>query len=288
MSSSDYIVRETIDKGKGMFATRDIKRGTCVISESPLVFVGPNMLKNFQAVNALSKKNKKYFFALHNVYAEKELPKELGIIKTNALPLGKDSVDGAVYRVISRINHSCAPNVMHSWNSSTQKEYVYATEDIEAGCEILTCYFSPLMTRADRLRRLQQSFRFECRCRLCVASSSKEYDEIVTRINKYSDLIVSYASSSPRKSIAYVREAIALLDKIGAPSKTTFYYDGYQISAMYSNYKLAKEWADLLLDSYRVEEGETGHLYGQYLKYSLDPKSHERAGCGGYIALTGA
>lgn len=122
---------------------------------------------------------------------------------------------------------------------------------------------------------------------LCPAASSKEYDAAVTRINECSDLIVQFASSNPRKSIQGVREALALLDKIEVRGKATFYYDGFQISAMYSNYMLAKDWADLLLESYRFDEGETGDNYDRYLAYSIDTKSHERAGCGGYVDLRG-
>ncbi|KAF9086219.1 hypothetical protein BGX27_003236, partial [Mortierella sp. AM989] len=214
-------------------------------------------------------------------------PQGKNTTKTNALPLGKDSIEAAVYRVISRINHSCAPNVQHSWNSIMQKEYIHATEDITAGSEILTSYISPLMTREARLKRLKEDFRFTCQCKLCAAASSKEYDAAVTRINECSDLVVKFASSNPRKSIQLVRKALALLDKIKVCGKTIFYYDGFQISAMYSNYKLAKDWADLLLESYRFEEGETGDKYGMYLAYSTDVKSHERAGCGGYVDLRG-
>ncbi|KAG0274582.1 hypothetical protein BGZ96_004192, partial [Linnemannia gamsii] len=287
MSENMYIVRDALDKGRGMFATQDIKRGTCVISESPLVFISPNIFKNLQAINALSKKNKKSFFALRNIYTDDELPQEIGIIKTNALQLGNDSIEAAVYRVISRINHSCAPNVRHSWNSITQMEYIYAIKDITAGSEILTTYVAPLTTREARQKKLEEDFRFTCQCRLCTAASSKEHDAVVTRINECSDLIVKFASSNPRKSIQCVREALALLDKIETHGKRTFYYDGFQISAMYSNYKLAKEWADLLLESYRLEEGETGDQYDRYLAYSIDAKSHERAGRGGYVDLRG-
>ncbi|KAF9908020.1 hypothetical protein EC991_010264 [Linnemannia zychae] len=233
-----------------------------------------------------SKKDKKYFFALHNIYTADELPQELGIIRTNALPLGKEAVEAAVYRVVSRINHSCAPNVKHSWNSITQKEYIYAIEDIAAGSEILTSYIDPLMTREARLKKLKEDFRFTCQCRLCAAASSKEYDAAVTRIHECSDLIVTFASSNPRKAMENVREVLALIDKIGAPCKTPFYYDGFQIMAMYSNFKLAKNWADLLLESYRIEEGETGDQYGTHLAHSVDVKSHECAGRRRYIDLS--
>ncbi|KAF9343820.1 hypothetical protein BGX26_005171, partial [Mortierella sp. AD094] len=149
MGDSVYIIKDAPGKGRGMFATQDIKRGTCVISEAPLVFVSPNIPKpkTLMAVDAMSKKNTKYLHALHNIFSEEELPKDIGIIRTNALPLGEGAMEGAVYRAISRINHSCAPNVRHTWNLDTQKEYIHAIEDIAAGAEILTCYIDPKKTR---------------------------------------------------------------------------------------------------------------------------------------------
>ncbi|KAF9981694.1 hypothetical protein BGZ65_003664 [Modicella reniformis] len=287
MEESPYIVKDTPGKGKGMFATRDIKRGTCIISESPLVYISKtDLVGTLQALNAMSKKNKKYFLALHNSYPE--LPQDVGVIKTNGLPLGSNSLDGAVYRVISRINHSCAPNVCHSWSSKLKKENIFAIHDIPAGSEILTDYLDRLMTREVRLKTLAAKFRFTCQCKNCVSESSEEFDAAVNRIDECSDLIMSCATFDPRKSIGYVREALGLIDKVGGWGKTTFYYDAYQISARHSNYMLAKEWADLLVESYRIEEGEEGEKYERYLRFSQNPKSHEMAGLGGYVNLTGA
>ncbi|KAK3823217.1 MAG: hypothetical protein J3Q66DRAFT_310048 [Benniella sp.] len=290
MADSSYIVKDTPSKGRGMFATRNIKRGECIIAESPLLYVRHNssMTGNTAAVEALSKKNKKYFYALHNAFAD-ELSQDAGIIRTNALPLGPESLDGAVYRVISRINHSCAPNANQNWNARTNKEYIYAIKDIPEDSEILITYTSLMMTRAGRQKDLQEKFRFTCRCEVCDVESSEEYDAAVRRIDKCSDLIQSCMNSrDPRKSIGYVREILALLDKIGGRGKTPYYDEAFQICAQYSNYTQAKEWADLFLESHRMEEGEDDEVYEEYLAYSQNPRSFERAGIAGYVNLDGA
>ncbi|KAF9346707.1 hypothetical protein BGX26_001788, partial [Mortierella sp. AD094] len=288
MDDSIYIVKDVPGKGKGMFATRDIKRGTCVISEKPLVCVGPSLPKTLPTVASMSKKNIKSFLALRNIYSQEEMTEVAGIIKTNALPLGENSENGGVYRVISRINHSCAPNVRHNWNPRTEKEYIRAMEDIPAGSEILTDYILPLLTREERQKMLLQDFRFTCQCRICDVASSKEYDDAVTRIKKCSGLILMYASSSPRKAMGYVREAMDILDKVGICGKTTFYYDGFQIFAIFGNYELAKEWANLYLESYRLDYGEEDEQFRLYVAYSQNPKSFPLFGRCGRIDLTGA
>ncbi|KAF9903700.1 hypothetical protein EC991_003427 [Linnemannia zychae] len=271
-----YVLKDAPGKGMGMFATRDIKRGECILSEKPLVYASQNLIKTQRAIDAMPEDDKKAFFALHNIHFD--VSTALGIVRTNGLPLGPDAVDCAVYKVLSRVNHSCAPNVHHTWNPKTKKEYLHAIEDIAAGGEILTSYLEPFLVREDRMEFLRKNFKFECHCNLC-AEPSPEYDSTVNRIKIYSDLIMTCASTHPKKSIQFVREVLALLDKIGGEGKTPFYYDGYQISAMYGDYKLAQEWADLLLESYIMDEGVEGEKYERYLKYSKNPRSHERAGC---------
>ncbi|KAF9955403.1 hypothetical protein BGZ65_003411 [Modicella reniformis] len=288
MEESLYIVKDIPTLGKGMFATQDIKRGTCIISESPLVYVSKNdSFETVQAIQALSNKNKKGFFALHNSFPE--LPLGFGIVKTNGLPLGQDPARGAVYRVISRINHSCTPNVTHAWNSKTKKEYIHAIEDIPAGAEIMTSYISLLMKRADRQASLKHSFRFKCHCSLCIATTaiSKDYDIAVPRINECKDLIIQYAIKNPRKALGHVREGLALLDKFSNRGKMNFYFDAFQICAIFSNYDLAKKWAELYLEEYRVEEGVTGSQYEQFVEFSQNPKSFEQAGAA-FIDLSSA
>ena len=193
-----------------------------------------------------------------------------------------------MYRVISRINHSCAPNANQKWNARTKKEYIYAIKDIPEGSEILITYTSPVMTRARRQKDLQEKFRFTCQCKVCDVESSEEYDAAVRRIDECSDLIVACVSSNPRKSIGYVREILALLDKIGGWEKTLYYHEAFQICAQYSNYTQAKEWADLMLESHRMAEGENDEIYDEYLAYSQNPRSFELAGKAGYVNLDGA
>ncbi|KAF9569532.1 hypothetical protein EC968_002576 [Mortierella alpina] len=278
MSPSEecYVLKEAPGKGIGMFATRDIKKGECILSEKPLVFATRDLRRTQLAIDAMTESDKESFFALHNIHSD--VSTAFGIVRTNGLPLGAQSTDCAVYKILSRVNHGCAPNVHHTWNPKMKKEYLHAIQDIAAGSEILTSYLEPFLVREERLEFLRKNFHFECHCDLC-AEPTPEYDLTVRRIKICSDLIMMCASSNPKKSIQLVREVLTLLDKIGGEGKTPFYYDGYQISAMYGDYKLAQEWATLLLESYIMDEGEDGYQYERYLRYSKNPRSHERAGC---------
>ncbi|KAF9208141.1 hypothetical protein BGZ49_009694 [Haplosporangium sp. Z 27] len=227
-----YNAKDSSRKGRDMFVTQDIKRGACVISEWPILFVNSDILLAVVAINSMSKENKNYLSVLHNIYSESKIPKEFGIIKTNALPLGEHAKDAAVYRIISRINHSCAPNVHHTWSPDKEMEYIHAIGDIPAGTEILTSYISALETRVARQKELRANFRFTCQFRLCTAESNEEYDNIRSLHLSIFVTIVVCASFSLRKSIGHVRETLALFKKGNIWGKTAFYYDGFQIIVM--------------------------------------------------------
>ncbi|KAF9097457.1 hypothetical protein BGX27_000956, partial [Mortierella sp. AM989] len=246
-----YTIKDIQGKGKGLFAARDIKRGECILSEAPLVYVTSNLQEALKSIFVLSKKNAKYFYALCNVHHD--ISFEFGIMKTNSFPLGQGSTDAAIFRVSSRINHSCDPNVHQSWNPKTKKGHVHASKNIKKGDEILKNYIPILQIQEDRKRLLQENFKFDCRCSACTKPSS-ERDLIITKVNICTGLVKESAESDPATAIQYVREVLGLLDKIGGICKTSYYYDGYQISAMCSDYSLAQEWANLLLESYQIDE----------------------------------
>ncbi len=57
----------------------------------------------------VSRKNQRAFLSLHNNFRG-SLGPFLGIVKTNALPLGPDAIEGGLFLQASRINHACLPN----------------------------------------------------------------------------------------------------------------------------------------------------------------------------------
>ena len=57
---------------------------------------------------------------------------------------------GGIFPVASRINHSCVPNVYHSWNENLQTLTVHAIREITAGEELFTTYIPLCLSRATR------------------------------------------------------------------------------------------------------------------------------------------
>jgi hypothetical protein len=105
--------------------------------------------------------------ALNNCYEDKII----GVLRTNnwgvgALP-GHDAPYGGTGAIISRINHSCAPNALFRWNEEMFAAEVRALRPIARGEEVTMCYVPELEGYASRQARLRDAYGFTCTCELC-------------------------------------------------------------------------------------------------------------------------
>ena len=89
-----------------------------------------------------------------------------GIYKTNSF--ARDDTEGAIlYEVLSRVNHSCAPNAAKHFDGFTA--VVTALRDVAAGEELFISYLGADGQRPSSERRaiLKEKYNFECACSLC-------------------------------------------------------------------------------------------------------------------------
>ncbi|KAH9019791.1 hypothetical protein EDB84DRAFT_1516300 [Lactarius hengduanensis] len=96
--------------------------------------------------------------------AQKDVDKIIGVLRTNnwgigALP-GHDAPYGGTGAIISRINHSCAPNALFRWNEELFAAEVRALRPIRRGEEVT-------IGHASRQERLRDAYGFTCTCELC-------------------------------------------------------------------------------------------------------------------------
>ncbi|RGP68880.1 mynd finger and set [Fusarium sporotrichioides] len=171
-----YGIRDVPPKGKGLFAVTKIPKGTCIITESPLIEIpreSPSHDLLHQIITSqlakLSEAQRKSFYSLLNSHPDHG--EEVGIAETNGLCPGPDAKNGAIFSITSRINHSCKPNAQIQWDEHLKKITVHAIENIEQGQEITVTYLGePLLAYEQRQEKLKTSFGFDCRCRLCSLS----------------------------------------------------------------------------------------------------------------------
>jgi SET domain-containing protein len=86
----------------------------------------------------LTPEKKAAIFELTDVHAKDNKKTIHGILKTNAFPISQGV--GALHKVLCRFNHSCNPNICHSWDEEINKRVIFAAFDIKAGEEMYNTY----------------------------------------------------------------------------------------------------------------------------------------------------
>ncbi|KAF9406561.1 hypothetical protein HW555_013111, partial [Spodoptera exigua] len=104
------------------------------------------------------------------------------IIKINSFRIANNPQERKIalrglYPLSAFLNHSCVPNTRNVFHSDYTMA-VYATKDIEAGEEILTCYTGLLLCTPARRCQLYKTKHFWCKCKRC-----KDNTEIGTKLS---------------------------------------------------------------------------------------------------------
>lgn len=174
-----YEVRNVPGKGKGIIATRNIAFGEIVIMERPILIfprlmLDINSVLGFQAhaKQSMTREDWIKFNDLANVQGN--FPTFDGIRFTNTfgiqLQKGKEKYSGVFFE-LSRLNHSCGPNLKGTWNPHLFTFSVQAARPIFAGQELTLSYTDIFLPYAERQSALQQDYKFSCNCTYCKTSS---------------------------------------------------------------------------------------------------------------------
>lgn len=122
-------------KGKGVVALVDIPSGTRIMKEAPYMIMTADIpsavdARIKRALAELDDEHRSAFLSLHNANPSHPFP-YWSTFDTNALPLGPNSPQGAIYPTVCYINHSCIPNANHCWNKNLKMETIHALRDIK-------------------------------------------------------------------------------------------------------------------------------------------------------------
>ena len=184
-------------KGEGLVAARDIKAGEVVIREAPIWIL--NSPKGFDEGYEFMKKNHPEW--LDRLYFHPKQAARFRTVKDKFISqVIHNSYQGTVteskeeyftlYLHISKINHSCMPNVskhimMRSReqminmlkniknNSDFYAQSLFAVRDIKKGEEICLCYHSGFLFVPKNQRNLKQNDGFDCICNRCMSTPTK-------------------------------------------------------------------------------------------------------------------
>jgi len=290
MAACLYTIQEIAGKGRGVLAATFISKGTRIICEPPLFRVprgGSSKERlhetTLKTITGLNEEQRQQFLALHNAFSGESGP-ELGRVRTNALPLGSDAIEGGIFLDSSRINHSCIQNAQNTWNEDLQKLTIHALRDISEGEEITIFYLTDRPNRRARHEALLSSFRFTCSCSLCSLPTDERHksDKNLDEIKRLDELVGNGMTviSAPLQALRNIRKLLALLDNEGIADASIprAYYDAFQIAVMHGDLARASIFAERAASNRTVMEGKDSRTVQKMESYSKDPCEHPAYG----------
>ncbi len=226
-SAGKIEIRNSAGAGMGVFAIVDLEPGERILDERPLLEWSVAAFAQHQAVGrqheAMEAAVRSLPPAAEAAFRDLCMNDEhgpyrnaYGIWLSNAYPTEDEPESAAVFRVASRLNHSCAPCAHAHYNVRTHCMTVHALVRIEAGEEVTVAYTGgECDVRAARRRELQRDFGFLCRCALCSMQGEAlaASDARQARIRDIGERIT--AKPCPPDVVALCEEKIALLEVEG-------------------------------------------------------------------------
>ncbi|GLB43047.1 putative SET (Su(var)3-9, Enhancer-of-zeste, Trithorax) domain containing protein [Lyophyllum shimeji] len=179
--SCTFEIGDAGEKGRGMFAVKDMPAGALVLVEHPAVVVpyliGLDVpLRDVYAelFGRLPPEAHRALMGLAN--SREDCDHREGIVRTNALGIQLDVPDvahpeltthRAVFLNTSRCNHSCGPNARWEWDTASFALYLSAVRPIQQGEEITIAYTACTRPRGERHSTLHAQYGFTCACTYC-------------------------------------------------------------------------------------------------------------------------
>lgn len=285
-------VREIPGKGLGLIALQNIRPGTPILSETPLITtdsittLSPTKteFEIAEALAALPREQQEAYHSLHNNHADTDPAHPLaGIVRSNVYPLGINSRVGGVFRYISRINHSCRPNAIQYWNQLLRRETVYCVSPISSGEEITLSYYLG-GSSTTRQQVLQEQFGFLCRCELCSLPPERLAisDARLQRAQELDSMIgdPDRCFREPDVVMAACSELFEIyeLEVVRDGRLARLFYDAFQLCNMHGDLARSKCFADLYYEAKITSEGPGSLNALEMLAFCRSPQSHSSFG----------
>jgi len=144
LSLTDLFTQEMppspVSKRRGYHALVPITRGMLLLREKPLIRLRADVGDLEGAIAAMAPADRKRFYQLDIAPDFKSYGPNLGTFRTNGFRAGcesqgsKERAYSGVFRLGSRFNHSCQPNVHQHWNGSYMEfravRYIATNEEL--------------------------------------------------------------------------------------------------------------------------------------------------------------
>eukprot|EP00484_Ammonia_sp_Unknown_P007152 CAMPEP_0197056542 /NCGR_PEP_ID=MMETSP1384-20130603/86621_1 /TAXON_ID=29189 /ORGANISM="Ammonia sp." /LENGTH=391 /DNA_ID=CAMNT_0042490595 /DNA_START=31 /DNA_END=1206 /DNA_ORIENTATION=+ len=207
-------------KGMGLVTTTRLKAGQLIFAEEVAIGFKKTEAFTLQSIvtkyNALDKPQQLRFKALsHHTEQKAENAIITQIYLNNRIEnehcvLDADYMEGLVL-TYSLMNHSCIPNTFSFFDHSG-KLRVVALSDMAKDEEILLQYLGGFYSYQERQRKLQNTWKFVCRCAVCSkdAAFQRHLDAVYARYNAL-ELTLKSEEVAVQQKIANCLAMIAML-----------------------------------------------------------------------------
>ena len=262
-------------KGLGIIAVENISKGTLILKETPQMShvdaLNPNLQENQETLKIWIKKVVSLFNEMNltdqaeymKLHSHFENENSFGLISEFLVLINTMEYDGknadeileiigifiannyenSLCIQISRFNHSCKPNALHS-----EFNEVWAVCNIKAGQEITISYKEDglfgLRTTQNRQEILLQTWGFACKCEFCQESDDDQQTTIQSKIQELIKEVEILQPETPekcRKMIDTYKQLYKLGKMIKAPPTCLFLVlrKGYETSR-YGYYRVCR------------------------------------------------
>lgn len=179
---------------------------------------------------------------------------------------------GAVFRLICRLNHACAPNGFAAWSSALGRQTVHAVRDIAAGDEVCLQYIGGAGSggREQRRGRLRTQYHFECGCALCGLDGAALAQSDMRR-ERLATLHVALVSCAPQETATLAEEQLALMRAEGEPlvwARAGIILTIAQLKAS-GELAAAARWARVGAEGARVALGDDSSVYLKFASLAV-------------------
>ena len=232
------------------------------------------------AFRKLPQQKQSVIMSLYDRY-ESELGEKTpyGVFMTNSFGKGAGAMQGAVFNLSSRVNHSCRPNAYRNFDREQNRMRLYACRDIVCGEEICIAYKEVLATRAERQAELREPFGFDCACEACLMPSAeaKASDQRRLQMQVLDERILQEGAVDARHGLKLVREYEKLYEaeQLQMPViEQRFCYDGFQFAAALGDVNAAKAWIDRVVRASKMIEMPGSAALQKHLQLQRNVKAH--------------
>eukprot|EP01062_Namystynia_karyoxenos_P050170 TRINITY_DN3888_c1_g1_i6.p1 TRINITY_DN3888_c1_g1~~TRINITY_DN3888_c1_g1_i6.p1 ORF type:complete len:707 (+),score=197.57 TRINITY_DN3888_c1_g1_i6:97-2217(+) len=180
------------------------------------------------------------------------------VFYTNALSaMSADGTHAAnLFLVCARINHSCRPNVYHSWQDPVER--VYAMRDIAAGEQLFMSY-RPEAAGANDTAARAKALEFDCGCEVCGLPPDEraKSDENRRRWRALRDEVSDTFQKDPSGALAKCEEILRIVEveTAHAAELASTSHDAYVIATAMGMSDHAVTWARREYEYWKIARG---------------------------------